>query len=291
MRKKKTLNSLNIILIIAIMIATALVYVSFNYSAIRLFEVQDSNEKFESLRKEAADFKSHYDSLLILNTKSGVVNIRKTDTIIILEKKRDYLISGLDIKKADNKVKTDDLVKLRKIIEELRQQELAAYNNFNEELNNIKDTLEIYKLKTSIKELGVNIEKKKNDIKNIQQRPMTLTILQFRTLDKNGKENYVHEKVKTIKLLCFVQGCLFNSEPIYLIFKAPNGNIIPYSTKSNLISFGGKKVFPSVEDTIRSKGNYYKEIPTKSLGLRGTYEVTIIDNQNRTLAQKTIELL
>ncbi len=287
---RKLINTPNKFLLIAILLFAALTIYLFNNSAVKSFIVDDNKTQFEDLKNEANNLKSHFDSLLIFNTKLGIVKIRKTDTIIILEKKKEILISELEDDKKGNKIKAEDLVKLKKVIEDLRIQELAAYNSFIDELKISGDTSEFSKLSASTKIIEKQIEKTKNDIEKLLHQQLNITILHFRTFDKKEIENYQHEKVKTIILDCYIQGCLLKPEPVFLLLKAPSGKIIPVETKTNLITFSGKKEFPSISDTIKTKGIYSKKIPA-NLGLPGLYEIILLDNENRTLDSKTIELL
>jgi len=285
-----SINIPNRFLIIAILLFGAIVIYLFNFSAAKSFIVDVNKVHFEELKREADDLKSQYDSLLIFNTKLGIVRIYKTDTIIALEHRKDILISELEEDRSNSKIKTIDLVKLKKIIEELRTQELLAYNSFNDELRISADTSEFTQLASSTNNLEKQIGKTNSDIQSLLNKKLTIAILHFRPIDKNGKENYQHEKVKMIKLDCYIQGCLLKVEPIFLILMDPSGKIIPLDNKSKLITLNGKKEFPSISDLLQAKGNYSKTIPA-SLGLPGSYEIIILDSQDRNLAQKTIELL
>lgn len=260
------------------------------------FQMNDNkssnNDLFADLAKQKGSDSSIYDNTFRLTTNVGNISLKKTDTIRKLEIKKNSLITQLEIKKRDNSISWNDLVDLTETIEELRRQQINVFEKSNLHLNTMDSLLnKSGELTRQINDLDTEISQSTNKIYSINNKPIQLSIFHFRTLDKDHNENYAHENVRTFLLDCFIQSCINEPVNIFLVFKDPNDNVIPFSTKTSLISIQKKKIFPSIEDTIYSKGSYHREINTRALGLSGRYTILIIDNQNRILAEKYIDLM
>jgi hypothetical protein len=288
-KKSKGKFWINFILVILIIFLLIFTLWLFDHNSYKEWKIKDSQTQLENLEKQAEGVKSKNDSLIYFNTSLGKVRVRKTDTINILERKIDTLVLKLNNEKATTGIKTNDLVELKITIEELRKQELTLFNAFNEQLTRRGDTSELTHLLTSIKQVDRKISEARGNIHELLQRAVKLEILHFRAYNANGEERYLTAKVRKIVVDCYVL-CLFKDIPIFLIFKDPNGNILPFETRSNLVKLAQKHVFPSISDTLRKNGNYSKTISVKNFNTSGDYEVIIIDENDSILASKTIKL-
>lgn len=249
--------------------------------------IQVKERQLDALKSEVKELKTTTDSFLTVYSKLGVVKIRKTDTIMFLEQRNNLLIGELERKRQLNELTLGKLAELKKNMEFLKAEEIEVFSEYNEQLIRSTDTIEFIQKNASLLALDIKVKNIKKDIENLYNQKVKVTILHFRTLDKNDNEIYIANKVKYFKLDCMIQ-CLITAQPLYLKFIDPFGDVIPFEKKvTKLIN----KQYPTVSDSLISNGIYSKTVPTGTLAVPGDYEIDIFDKDDNLIGSKVIKLL
>ena len=268
-----TLISLNLILF-------GFYIYSVNSSSISYQRHQDYEEQADSLQRIAAELTAGINTKTVLYSEYGRIIDLKDTEIRVLKKQVDSASFNLGEKRRTNTLKLEDLVNLQGLVNELKNSFKRLYEEHITLSIDSTILLSLTSLKQSIAEKTAAISNEESKLKEFIQKPFSVRIDQWITLDGEREEVRI-KKINKFRIDLAISGCVPNDgADLYIMVRDSKNEIIPVA-----------KVKPFQLQRIKATGQFTQTYNAKfSTKLPGLYHLLIGNAQNEILAKDSINL-